>query len=95
MIIYSTSAWFGDLKDGIHKGDQHDPRVAVIQVIPDEIRYWTVTKNAAARAVDIATSAVTGNAASPGELRTITKAEVSRARFSRAARSLNDGYRSS
>ncbi|KAL1736164.1 hypothetical protein EV714DRAFT_198705 [Schizophyllum commune] len=70
-------SWFGDLKDGIHKGDETDPRVSVIQVIPDEIRYWTVTKNAAARAVDIATSAVTGNAASPGELRTITKAEVS------------------
>ena len=88
-------SWFGDLKDGIHKGDETDPRVSVIQVIPDEIRYWTVTKNAAARAVDIATSAVTGNAASPGELRTITKAEVSWACFSRAARSLNDGYRSS
>ncbi|KAL1723925.1 hypothetical protein EV715DRAFT_269253 [Schizophyllum commune] len=70
-------SWFGDLKDGIHKGDETDPRVSVIQVIPDEIRYWTVTKNAAARAVDIAASAVTGNAASPGELRTITKAEVS------------------
>ncbi|KAI4521867.1 hypothetical protein EV122DRAFT_262326 [Schizophyllum commune] len=69
-------SWFGDLKDGIHKGDETDPRVSVIQVIPDEIRYWTVTKNAAARAVDIATSAVTGNAASPGELRTITKAEI-------------------
>ncbi|KAH9935701.1 uncharacterized protein B0H18DRAFT_951167 [Fomitopsis serialis] len=33
----ATAAWFGDLKDGVHKGDQLDPRVAVIEVIPEEI----------------------------------------------------------
>ena len=31
--------WFGDLKDGKHTGDWDDPRVAVIQVVPAEIRY--------------------------------------------------------
>lgn len=73
---FSTSAWFGDLGDGIHKGDKNDPRVAVIEVIPDEIRYWIATRGKVGQAVDIAVSAVTGHTAAPGELRTITKAEV-------------------
>lgn len=71
-----TSAWFGDLKDGIHKGDQNDPRVTVIEVIPDTIRYWLSTESTLAKAADIATSALTGRTSAPGELRTITKDEV-------------------
>ena len=31
--------WFGDLKDGKHTGNWDDPRVAVIQVVPSELRY--------------------------------------------------------
>lgn len=33
----ATKAWFGDLGDGTHKGDENDPRVAVIEVIPDSV----------------------------------------------------------
>ncbi|KAF8160678.1 hypothetical protein B0H34DRAFT_795562 [Crassisporium funariophilum] len=73
----ATSAWFGDLKDGVHKGDANDPRVAVIQVVPDEIRYWYPTKGKVGRAMEIATDALTGKTSSPGELRTITKQEIS------------------
>ena len=72
------SAWFGDLGDGVHKGDENDPRVALIEVIPDEIRYWIATRGAVGRTIDIAVSAMTGKGAAPGELRTITKEEVSR-----------------
>jgi len=72
----ATAAWFGDLGDGIHKGDQHDPRVALIEIVPDEVRYWVVTKGKAGRAMDIAISTVTGKGAAPGELRTITKDEI-------------------
>ncbi|KAF9010667.1 hypothetical protein BDQ17DRAFT_1397328 [Cyathus striatus] len=61
----STAAWFGDLKDGVHKGDANDPRVAVIEVVPDEIRYWITTKSKIGRATSV-----------PGELRTITKDEI-------------------
>lgn len=61
----------------MHKGDKNDPRVAVIEVVPDEIRYFVATKNIASRAIDIAVSAVTSRVASPGEVRTITKQEVS------------------
>ncbi|TCD60733.1 hypothetical protein EIP91_009616 [Steccherinum ochraceum] len=72
----ATSAWFGDLGDGIHKGDQHDPRVALIEIIPDEVRYWVATKGAVGRAVDVAVSSMTGKGAAPGELRTISKDEI-------------------
>jgi len=71
-----TSAWFGDLKDGVHKGDANDPRVSIIQVIPDEIRYWYSTKGKIGRAAEIGVHAITGKTATPGELRTITKDEV-------------------
>ena len=77
--IGSTAAWFGDLGDGIHKGDQNDPRVAVIEVIPAEIRYWIATRGKIGQAVEVAVGAVTGKTAAPGELRTITKEEVSAA----------------
>jgi hypothetical protein len=70
------SAWFGDLKDGVHKGDANDPRVSIIQVIPDEIRYWYSTKGRISRAVVVSVSTMTGKTATPGELRTITKDEV-------------------
>lgn len=73
----STGAWFGDLKDGIHKGDAMDPRVSVIEVIPDEIRYWYPTEGKIMRAIEIGVDALTGRVASPGELRTLTLKEVS------------------
>jgi len=71
-----TASYFGDLKDGIHKGDQNDPRISIIQVIPDEIRYWFPTKGALGRAIDSGVGAVTGRATVPGQLRTITKTEI-------------------
>ncbi|KAJ7703244.1 hypothetical protein B0H17DRAFT_1042452 [Mycena rosella] len=72
----SMSAYFGDLKDGVHKGTVDDPRISVIEVVPEEIRYWVATKGSIARAADVAISKVTGNAAAPGELRTITQTEI-------------------
>ncbi|KAI0266744.1 hypothetical protein BC834DRAFT_873318 [Gloeopeniophorella convolvens] len=72
----STAAYFGDLGDGIHKGDENDPRVVAIEVIPDEIRYWLATSGTISRNIQQVTYAVTGKAAAPGELRTITKEEI-------------------
>ncbi|KAK7057233.1 hypothetical protein R3P38DRAFT_2840111 [Favolaschia claudopus] len=70
------AAYFGDLKDNVHKGDENDPRISVIEVVPDEIRYWVATKGSLARAADAAVSKVTGNVSAPGEMRTITQAEI-------------------
>ncbi|KAJ7262223.1 hypothetical protein B0H12DRAFT_1231265 [Mycena haematopus] len=72
----AMSAYFGDLKDGVHKGTADDPRISVIEVVPKEIRYWVSTKGYMARAADAAVSRVTGNVSAPGELRTITQAEI-------------------
>lgn len=71
------ASYFGDLGDGVHKGDQNDPRVSIIEVVPDEIRYWIATKGAMARAIETTITSFTKGTASLGELRTITKAEVS------------------
>ncbi|KAH7888683.1 hypothetical protein F5I97DRAFT_1925221 [Phlebopus sp. FC_14] len=70
------TGYIGDLKDGVHKGDETDPRVAVIEVIPDEIRYWITKQSYILRTVQVATSAAMGKATSPGELRTINKEEI-------------------
>jgi hypothetical protein len=80
-----VSAWFGNLGDGVHKGDENDPRVSVLQVMPDEIRYWYATRSKVGAMVEVAASAVTGKTAAPGELRTIIKSEVRRAVFVVAA----------
>ncbi|KAG6831568.1 hypothetical protein H0H87_004787 [Tephrocybe sp. NHM501043] len=71
-----VSAYFGDLKDGVHKGDETDPRISVIEVVPDEIRYWIPHKGALGRAIDAGVGAITGKVSAPGEIRTITNAEV-------------------
>lgn len=72
----SVSAYFGDLKDGVHTGGEDDPRVSIIEVVPQTIRYWVATQGTITRGINEAVSAVTGSAAAPGELRTITKEEV-------------------
>jgi hypothetical protein len=74
--VRRVAAFFGDLEDGVHKGDESDPRVVAIEVVPDEIRYWVSKGSKIGRAVDIAVGAVTGKTAAPGELRTISKAEI-------------------
>lgn len=72
-----TAGYFGDLGDGIHKGDENDPRVSIIEVIPDEIHYWVATRTSIGQTVSVAISAITGKGSAPGELRTINKSEVS------------------
>ncbi|KAG2074631.1 hypothetical protein BDR04DRAFT_1229224 [Suillus decipiens] len=72
----SITGYIGDLKDGVHKGDKNDPRVAVIEVIPDEIKYWITKHSSAVRAAQVAYGAATGKATAPGQLRIISKEEV-------------------
>ncbi|KAG9316632.1 hypothetical protein JVU11DRAFT_2686 [Chiua virens] len=70
------SGYIGNLGDGVHKGDEGDPRLAVIEVIPDEIKYWISKQSAISRTVQVAVSAALGKATAPGELRTICKEEI-------------------
>jgi hypothetical protein len=76
LLPSSIASYFGDLGDGIHKGDENDPRVALIEVVPDEVRYWLANSSISSGVQEIA-SAVRGKVAISGELRTITKQEVS------------------
>jgi len=77
LLLSSIASYFGDLGDGVHKGDVNDPRVAAIEVVPDEVRYWLATSGSVSRGAQEIASAVQGKVAVPGELRTITKKEVS------------------
>ncbi|KAF9051073.1 hypothetical protein BDZ89DRAFT_940094 [Hymenopellis radicata] len=72
----SMAAYFGDLKDGVHKGDESDPRISIIEVVPDEVRLWVAKKGVVGRAVDNAISNVTGGTSAPGDMITIGKAEI-------------------
>lgn len=77
MLLVSVSGYIGNLGDGVHKGDEGDPRVAVIEIIPDEVKYWISKQSAISRTVQVAVGAAMGKATAPGELRTIRKEEVS------------------
>ena len=72
---FSISAYFGDLDDS-HRGDENDPRVAVIEVIPNEVRYWLAKSGGISRGIQEVVKTVQGEVSIPGELRTITAEEV-------------------
>lgn len=40
-----VGVWFGDLGDGVHKGDENDPRVSLIEVIPEEVSWLVEVEN--------------------------------------------------
>ncbi|KZT28979.1 hypothetical protein NEOLEDRAFT_1085763 [Neolentinus lepideus HHB14362 ss-1] len=71
-----VGAYFGDLKDGIHKGNEEDPRVSIIEVVPIDIRYWKSTESSISRSIETALDAATGRVSAPGELIQITKQEI-------------------
>ncbi|ORY31675.1 hypothetical protein BCR39DRAFT_526235 [Naematelia encephala] len=72
----TLKAWFGDKGDGVHTGGPEDPRMAVIEVKVDEIRHYHQTRTAIGTAVDVISSAIGGETATPGEVRTITGQEI-------------------
>ncbi|GAA5952328.1 hypothetical protein JCM21900_003783 [Sporobolomyces salmonicolor] len=76
----ALKAWFGDKKDGVHNGEPEDPRVAVLEVIPSEIRYWVKTRTSLGQTVEVLKGAVTGETASPGHLRVISAKDLELAR---------------
>ena len=75
MAHCSISAYFGDLDDS-HRGDENDPRVVVIEVVPNEIRYWLAKSGSISRGVQEVVKTVRGEVSIPGEMRTIVAEEV-------------------
>ena len=81
-LISRSKAWFGDLGDGVHDGGPSDPRMAIIEVLPDEIRHYHQARTRVGTAVDVVASAISGNTATPGEVRTITAEDIQAAKSS-------------
>lgn len=75
----TTKAWFGDKGDGVHTGEPSDPRVAVLEVQVDEIRHFHQERTLVGTAVDVVASAISGSTATPGDIRTITREDISAA----------------
>lgn len=73
----TIKAWFGDKGDGVHNGEPSDPRMAVLEVVPDEIRHYHQERSALGVVGEVIAATVTGNTASPGSIRTITRQELS------------------
>ncbi len=80
MLLMSTvhtyKAWFGDLGDGVHKGDVDDPRVSLIRVKPMSISYCILDKTRLGVMYEIAKGAVTGQIADAGKVREIRGEEL-------------------
>ena len=51
--------------------------MSVIEIVPDEIRYWVASSSNLPVSVQEVASTVQGKVTVPGELRTITSEEVS------------------
>jgi hypothetical protein len=69
--------YIGDLGDGIHKGDETDSRVAMIEIVPDEVRYWLASGSISSSLQIASALRGRGQVATKGKLRTITKQEGS------------------
>lgn len=71
----ALEAWFDDKKDGVHTGDENDPRVSLLDVHPDEIRYYT-TSGKLTFLKEVASAALSGGVASPGHLVILSSDEI-------------------
>ncbi|PWY99936.1 hypothetical protein BCV70DRAFT_161455 [Testicularia cyperi] len=71
----ALKAWFDDKKDGKHTGDHDDPRVVLLDVHPQEIRYFEADGKISALA-QTAKAAISGHAASPGKLIILSQQEI-------------------
>lgn len=70
-----VKAWFDDKKDGVHTGDENDPRVVMLDVHPEEIRYYS-QEGTLKFYKDVAAAALGGAAASPGKLVILQQDEI-------------------
>lgn len=80
--LYSpaTSAWFGDLKDGVHDGTDKDPRMALIEVKSKYIVYWQKEVSTLGFLKEVGQAALTGSVAQTGVTRELSGADIARER---------------
>lgn len=80
--LYSkgTSAWFGDLGDGVHNGTADDPRMALIEVKANYVAYWKSTVTSVGFVKEVAMASMQGKVANTGVQRHLTEEDLKNAR---------------
>ena len=72
----AVSAWFGDLGDGVHTGKADDPRLALIEVTPQHVKYYKHEMSSVGAMAEIGAAAMTGRIAKTGVLRELQEAQL-------------------
>ena len=80
--LYSSpvSAWFGDLKDGVHDGTWKDPRMSLIEVKSKYIVYWKKEVSSLGFLKEVGVAAVTGSVAQTGMHRELSEEDIAKER---------------
>ena len=80
--LYSkgTSAWFGDLGDGVHTGTAEDPRMALIELKASYVSYWKSTVSSVGFVKEVAMASMQGKVANTGVQRQLTEEDLKNAR---------------
>ena len=76
----ATSAWFGDLGDGVHNGTADDPRMTLIEVKAKYVSYWKSSVGALGFLKEVGTAAATGKVADTGVQRELREDLLEQAR---------------
>ncbi|KAL9099342.1 MAG: hypothetical protein Q9163_005147 [Psora crenata] len=76
--LYSkgTSAWFGDLGDGVHNGTPTDPRMSLIEIKPRYIAYWKHTVGGLGFVKEVAQATIMGQVADTGVQRQLLEQDI-------------------
>ena len=76
--LYSkpTSAWFGDLGDGVHTGGPEDPRMALIELKAKYISYWKAQVGTLGFVKEVAQATLTGQVADTGVQRQLVEEDI-------------------
>ena len=76
----SVSAWFGDLKDGVHDGTWKDPRMSLIEVQSKYVVYWKKEVSTLGFMKEVGTAALAGGVAQTGALRELSADDIQKER---------------
>jgi len=74
------SAWFGDLKDGVHDGTWKDPRMTLIEVQSKYIVYWKKESSSLGFMKEVGMAALTGAVAQTGVHRELFEEDIKKER---------------
>lgn len=76
----TISAWFGDLKDGVHDGTYKDPRMSIIEVKAKYIVHWKKEVTTLGFIKEVGQAALMGSVAQTGVHREFSEAEIAKER---------------